>query len=143
MLILLLLPSHLLGRLTTLPFLSALDLGRRFSPFFMGLVFFLYVITLILPFLSFFLILLSLLTELLRPTSNKLFNFLLLDLLLILLSRLSSLELLRLGLPFDHLVSNDVDGVWVVNTGSDVIFEFGRIALSVEVGVEEHSEIPG
>lgn len=109
----------------------------------MRLVFFLDVIALILAFLSFLLILLSLLAEFLSPAGNKLFNFLLLDLLLILLGRLSGLELLRLALPLDHLVGDDVDGFRVVDSGRDVVFEFGGIALAVEVGVEEDSEIPG
>lgn len=123
--------------------LSDLGLGGGFSPFSMMLVFFLDIIALILAFLSFLLILLSLLAEFLSSAGNKLFNFLLLDLLLILLGRLSSLQLLGLALPFHHLIGDDADGLWVVNSGRDVILEFSGIALAIKVGVEEHSEIPG
>lgn len=125
-----------------MPSLIDLGLGGGLRLFFMRLVFFLDVVTLILAFLSFLLILLSLLAELLSPAGNELFNFLFLDLLLILLGRLRSLQLLRLALPLHHLFSDDVDGLRVVDTGSDVVLEFGRVALPVEVGIEEDSEIP-
>lgn len=45
-------------------------------------------------------------------------------------------------MPLDHLFSDDVDGFRVFNAGSNVVPEFFRIALAIEVGVEKDSEIP-
>jgi hypothetical protein len=141
LLLLLLTPMVVLSSLNMS--LTALHLWRNcFRLFLMRLVFLLHLLSLILALLPFLLILLSLLAELLSPAGNKLFNFLLLDLLLILLGGLGGLELLGLSLPLDHLVSNDVDGLRVVNPRGYVVLEFCGVALPVEVGVEEHSEIP-
>lgn len=91
--------------------------------------------------LTFFLVLLCLLPQFLSPGCNKLINFLFLDLLLILLSSFSCLEFLRLSLPFDDLIGNNVDGIRVVNACWDVVLELSGVALPIEVRIEEYSEI--
>lgn len=87
------------------------------------------------------LILLRLLPQFLGPGSNKLLNLLFLDLLLILLSKLCGLQLFRLGLPLNDLISDDADSFLILNTCGDVVLEFCGVALAIEVGVEEHAEI--
>lgn len=96
---------------------------------------------LILALFALLLVLLRLLPQLLGPGSYKLLNLLFLNLLLILLSKLGSLQLFRLGLPLNDLVSDNADGLLILNTCGDVVPQFGGVALAIEVGVEEHPEI--
>ena len=96
---------------------------------------------LILALFALLLVLLSLLPQLLCPGSYKLLNLLFLNLLLILLSKLGSLQLFRLGLPLNDLTSDNGDSLLVLNTCGDVVLEFSGVALTIEVGIEEHSEV--
>lgn len=96
---------------------------------------------LILALFALLLVLLRLLPQLLGPGSNKLLNFLFLNLLLILLSELCGLQLFRFGLPLNDLISDNADSLLILNTCGDVVLKFCGVALSIEVSVEEHSEI--
>jgi hypothetical protein len=125
----------------TITHLTLALLNSRLIFFLMRLVLLLHIIALFLALLSLLFLLLRLLTKLLCSACNKLFNFLLLQLFIILLGGLSSLQLLGLGLPFHHLISDDVYRVRIVNPGSDVVLQLSRIALAIEVGIEQHPEI--
>lgn len=92
--------------------------------------------------LFFFLFLLGLFLGLLGLGVDIGLHLLLLRLLFAFLGLFCSLELYRFGLPLNHLFGNDVYNSLVLNACSDVLLEFVRIALAVEVGVEEHSKIP-
>jgi hypothetical protein len=95
----------------------------------------------ILALLALLLLQLRLLPQLLSPAGHKLLNLLFLKLLLILLRRLGRLQLLRLRLPLNHLLRDDVYRLRVVNPRRDVVLQLRRITLPIQVGVEKHSEI--
>lgn len=87
--------------------------------------------TFLLSLLSLLLLLLSLFPQFLCPASNKLLNFLFLNLFLILLNSFSSLQFLCLSLPLNNFSSNDINSLGIINTCRDVVFQLICISLSV------------
>lgn len=73
---------------------------------------------------------------------NVFIHFGCLSLFLAFLGLLSSLHLSGFSLPFDHLISNDINGLLVVDGCCDVILEFLRVTLAIEVGIEEDLKVP-
>ena len=62
--------------------------------------------------------------------------------LLFLCGFLSYLHLSSFGLPFNNLISNDINSMLIFNTSSNVVFKLFGVALSVEICIKEHSEVP-
>lgn len=119
----------------------ALNLLRRHLLLLHHLLLLLRLFPFLLALFALFFVLLSLLPQFLGPGSYKFLNLLFLNLLLILLSKLGGLQLFCLGLPLNNLVSNNADSLLILNTCGDVVLEFSGVALTIEVGIEEDTEI--
>jgi hypothetical protein len=133
------LPFSLLSLLSFLSFVFAFNLGLlRFLSFMLlsAVVFGSLVFTFLL------LVGLGVLLGFFNLSVDMLVQLFVFSLLVLLLGLFGSFHFCGLSLPLDHLFSDDVDGFRVFNAGSNVIPEFFRIALAIEVGVEKDSKIP-
>jgi hypothetical protein len=73
---------------------------------------------------------------------HVLLHLLALLLFLLLFGLFCSLHLCGLDLPFEDFCCEGVDNIGVVDACGDVVPEFFRVALSIEIGIEEDSKVP-
>jgi hypothetical protein len=91
---------------------------------------------------SFFLLFpFGLLFEFFSAGSHKLVYFLFLLFPLIFHEQFGLLQFGSLSLPLHYLIGNDINDIRIFDTGGDVILEFVRVALSLEIGVEQNFEV--
>lgn len=60
---------------------------------------------------------------------------------LLLLCLFSSFHFSGFALPLDDLGGESVNDGWIIDTGCYIVFEFFGVSLTIEVGIEENSEI--